>query len=454
MIRIPPSSFSRTRRVCIAWCGAKTTLWSWGEYKAGAWNISEQQNGLALGNGAWGVPPSLQGQMGSGKTIGLVILAPMHHETRLLQYPRAMGKRMASVLEFDVPEHSLRLAENLIYFHKPILHKSMLTVSFHAMERSLYETIQQTLLAAGMTKTHVVPDVILIPEIWAKLCPCTPNGVLTGYTQHHFLAYSVTQKAVAEALSINEIGPIANLWEIKTRERASLVPMLHLVERGEPEGLPASGEKKPQPHVNGARQACLLATWPEMLAHEALLADPVQGFTGQFRLTPKRPSLPALTAAALILLHVLAFTALYKYRGFKQEMLHAVSTAVSEMRSAWAPLEAQGRWINSMEAMERALAGFEEKAVPVESLLSLLTRVTPQDTWLRELCLEGTQLTVAGEASEALAYRNTLTALPPFHDVQFTGNVTKAKDQAKERFTLVLKVDGQALRSMRQGNAP
>lgn len=446
MLRASTFSVSWTRSVVTAWCAADATLWFRAEYRNNVWTFGESCSAPPLGGLSWNVPEVLIPSGGERATSGLAIVGPWHYETQLLRYPSAMTRRLQRILEFERSGHSAHAPDATVCFHaEPTVDGTLLAVPFHAMDRSLYETILEAFREAGLQRAFVSPDAALAPEVWSRLCPSHKHGALLcehfrgALQQDAPLAYGLSHGATAEALPLERDDPAAALWRRKTQRRADLIPVLRLWER--------SGDSGPESvDDHGARNACLLNSWPEELARTALLADPAQGFGGQFRLTPRRPSLAMLTALALVLLHILLFALVLEYREVKRE-IHAVGTeAVAELRAAWEPLEAQGAWFQRLEAMERMLAEFRETAVPVDELLSLMTRKTPEDTWLRELCITGSQLAITGEAPEALAYRNALAELPPFREVRIVGSVTKGQDQAKEQFSMVIEVDGPALR--------
>ncbi len=446
MLQSSTFSISHTRSVVTAWCAANTTLWFRAEYRNNVWTFGESCKAPPLESPSWTVPAVLRPSHGERATSGLAILGPWHYETQLLRYPRAMARRLPRILEFERSGHSAHAPDATVCFHaEPTVDATLLAVPFHAMERSLYETILGAFREAGLQRTFVAPDAALVPEVWSRLCPGHKHGALLcelfrGALQHDApLAYGLSHGATAEALPLERGDPAAALWRRKTQRRADLVPVLRLWERSG-----GSGPESVDDH--GARNACLLNSWPEELARTALLADPAQGFGGQFRLTPKRPSLAMLTAVALVLLHILLFALVLEYREVKRDLHEASIEAVAELRSAWEPLEAQGAWFERLEAMERVLAEFRETAVPVDELLSLVTRKTPGDTWLRELCITGSRLAMTGQTPEALAYRNALAELPPFREVRIVGSVTKGQDQANELFSMIIEVDGPALR--------
>lgn len=438
-----PLFLTRKRTVLAAYYDAAECSWLRAEFQEGAWQLDALRTS-PLPQGQWTIPKGAADILADApKPWGLAIFAPDHYETRLARYPRALGRRLNKVLQYDIAEHALRNSDSLTFFHgAPVDDGNALTVPFFAMDKERHDALLASFQNAGLAKVHILPDATLIPALWRTLHPVWESGTLRRDRGTDAVGYTLNKNAVAEAVVLRPGSPLTALWEHKTRARAAYVPV-HVV--GGTDDAEATADElspvaPPTPHA--------IESWPEEIIRHGLEAEPAEGFTGQARFTPKRPSAAAWAAAALVLIHILVFTATALYRDVQVTILDATSAAVAELREAWEPLEAQGTWLDKMQAMESTRAAMESGAVPLEPLLAALTRHTPKSTWLREMCLDGSQLRLSGEAPEALAYRNSLAELGCFRNVEFVGSITKGRNQSREQFALTLEVDADALRQL------
>lgn len=438
-----PLFLTRKRTVLAAYYDAVECSWLRADFQESAWQLGALHI-APLPQGQWAIPEGTADILADApKPWGLAILAPDHYETWLARYPRALGRRLNKVLQYDIAEHALRNPDSLTFFHgAPVDDGNALTVPFFAMDKERHDALLASFQSAGLTKVHILPDATLIPALWRTLYPAWESGTLRRERGSDAVGYTINKNAVAEAVVLQPGSPLTALWEHKTRARAAYVPV-HLVggtDNSEATADELSPVAPPTPHV--------IESWPEEIIRYGLEAEPAEGFTGQARFTPKRPSAAAWAAAALVLIHILVFTVTALYRDVQVTILDATSAAVAELREAWEPLEAQGAWLDKMQAMESTRAAMESGAVPLEPLLAALTRHTSRDTWLREMCLDGSQLRLSGEAPEALAYRNNLAGLGCFRNVEFVGSITKGRNQSREQFALTLEVDADALRQL------
>lgn len=435
-----PFFLTRKRTVLAAYCEATELSWLRADFMDGEWHLGTLHSSATMPD-QWAVPEDTEDVLAdASKPWGLVILAPDHYETRLAHYPRAVGRRLHKVLQYDIAEHTLRNPEQLTFFYgTPVDDCIALTVPFFSMDKKQHDALLDCFQNAGLAKVHIVPDATVIPAVWAKLYPGWEHGTLKRDRAPDALGYTINKTAVSEAVVLQPDSPLFLLWEHKTKARAAHVPVHVVNDSGDTENTEKLAAVAPL-------SPCAIDSWPMEIIRCGLEAEPAQGFTGQARFTPRRPSAAVWAAAALVLIHLFVFTVATLYRDVQVTLLDATSTAVAELCEAWEPLEAQGNWLDQMQALETHLAAMQAGAVPLEPLFVVLTRHTPKDTWLREMCIDGSQLKLIGEAPEALAYRNALAGLDCFRNATFVGSITKRRNESREQFTMNIEVDAEALR--------
>jgi hypothetical protein len=78
------------------------------------------------------------------------------------------------------------------------------------------------------------------------------------------------------------------------------------------------------------------------------------------------------------------------------------------------------------------------------ALLARLSEALDDQSFLAELRLEGTALTLSGLSSDASGLAQRLGGMPDFKAVKFSGPVTRDAGGARDRFTLVLELRPQS----------
>ncbi len=447
-MRGPDLRMSPTRRrsLILVHYGAEEVAWVRAEYCNGAWAIEESASGCVASPGLIETPPPLVANTKAPRCWVVVVLEPEHYETRLVRYPRTAGKRLGKILEYDLSEHALRPPDKLLFYYAaPHDDGSMLSLPFYAMERTLHTALMESFKTTSMGNVHILPDAILLPQFWRRLCPGAPHGVLMRERGALASGYSIVSNAVAEALVFSPDSPLTQLWSAKIAQRGLYVPVVHLHpdrERQTRESLHAAPPE--------AQSACLVAPWAVEMTQSLLHVDPVRTFEGELRIAPKRLSCAIWILALLALAHCAFFALASRHRDVQVEILAANKSAVLELRRTWEPLRKQSELFRNLQESEKRLAALEAASIPLEPLFVALTELTPKNTWLREARLEGNRLTLYGEAPEALAYRTILASQEMFSNVEFEGSITKSRDIGREQFVMSLDVDNAALKADRK----
>jgi len=89
---------------------------------------------------------------------------------------------------------------------------------------------------------------------------------------------------------------------------------------------------------------------------------------------------------------------------------------------------------------------FNQEGYPLLEILSLLTRITPEDTWLNYFSIRKGQMILRGESKSAIKYLSELSKVEGFSDVRFSSPVTRNPSSDMERFNVQVQIDLEKLK--------
>ncbi len=430
---------SRRRTLLAVHYGISKVTCVQADYSQGSWSIGKSFSTNIDSSQQFELPSSILERSESKRYEVLLILEPAHYETRLVHYPRNIGvKRLTKVLQYDIQEHSLDKQENILFYYgAPQDNETSLTIPFYSIKRSVHEFITRPFKDLG-TSVHTIPDAVLVPCFWKQLFPGTSNGILAKTDDSCTIGYAITAEAVTESLVLEQNSPLTQLWSSKTEYRRPFAQALHIADRSV-KGTNHKERKSPN------NNACCISPWCIEMTQCAISKPTLATFDGPVRVTPQNPSVAILTAIAILLVHLVIFTAAISYRNVQMDVMETTQKDLQELYGTWEPLKKQWQLMQDMQIFESRLAALKTESIPLEPLLTNLTHHTPKNTWLREISLTGNRLTLRGEAPEALVYRNILASQVMFNHVEFVGSITKNPDKGNEQFSITLIVDSSSL---------
>jgi general secretion pathway protein L len=172
-----------------------------------------------------------------------------------------------------------------------------------------------------------------------------------------------------------------------------------------------------------------------------LKKDAIHTFDTEILLKPWEIPRIALPLAALVLIF-----ALYGfYQAHSAENMVQTSkrlkTQINQLETRWKPIEELQTRITKFREDQKTLSEFNHEDYRLMELMSLLTQLTPEDTWLNYLSLRKGQLILRGESKSALKYLAELSKVEGLTDVKFASPVTRDPGTDEERFNVQLQLD-------------
>jgi general secretion pathway protein L len=144
----------------------------------------------------------------------------------------------------------------------------------------------------------------------------------------------------------------------------------------------------------------------------------------------------ALAVAAGVLLLVAVALPLWQRR----QAVSWIESRVAEVKNEARAVEDLRRQIDGLAADARFLADRKRSSPVTISVLAELSRVLPDDTWLYQFEINGTELLVQGESTTSSAVIGLVEASPLFRNAAFRSPVTQNRVTGAERFNLSAEV--------------
>jgi general secretion pathway protein L len=194
------------------------------------------------------------------------------------------------------------------------------------------------------------------------------------------------------------------------------------------QGLPIKVLNLPEPFVTG---------WIRRL----LKQDTIHTFDTEILLKPWQVPRVAVPLAALIV--IFALYGIYQMRSAETmvQTSKQLRVQISQLETRWQPIEQLQTRITKFREDQKTLSEFNREDYRPLELLSFLTQLTPDDTWLNYLSLRQGQLILRGESKSAIKYLSELSKIEGLSDVKFASPVTRDPGTDQERFNVQLQLD-------------
>lgn len=192
---------------------------------------------------------------------------------------------------------------------------------------------------------------------------------------------------------------------------------------------------------------CFVSHWVRYLLDQ----DAIAAFDSELHLKPWR--VPGVLWPLLCL--VLLFAALMFYQSHSTDQLAQASARLKrqtmQLETRWKPIEELQTRIAKFQEDRKTLSEFSREGFPMLELMTFLTRITPDDTWLNYLSFRKGQLILRGESKSAIKYLSELSKIEGLSDVKFASPVTRNPTSDQERFNVQLQLDVEKLQKVFDG---
>jgi general secretion pathway protein L len=366
-------------------------------------------------------------------------------------YPLALEDRLEETLSFDWSENLLYDPEQTHYFSGPPAQGSdQLVVPIFSLPLDRYDKLYQssgaahfssfTLIPAALAyeaflKVHTHGEVSAESEIFARLL--TPTEVeVHHYVHGRLIDSSILQKGHETVRLFRE-----TLLSYQDEEAGQNVVSL-LCAPDEVHNVAArSWVESALPIQTLSLNSSLLVPWVEHI----ITQERIYAFGSQLHVKPWQP--PKIIIPLLVMFVLYAGFA--TYQRYQHDRAIKTTTELQAQRkqleAQWKPIEELQSNITKLQEEQKIFGEFDQQGYPVLELLTLLSEMTPEDTWLDYLSLANKELQIRGESASAVKYLSELSKIEGFSNVSFASPVSKNPSSDKERFNVRIQLDVEKL---------
>lgn len=390
---------------------------------------------------------------GRGGATLLLLLPRLYYGFHREHYPVALGDNLEEALAFDWPENIFHEPEQTLHFFgKAISVSHHISIPIFSLQNDIYEKFYNALGGASFQHFNIIPTA---PNYSAFL---NQTAAEADTSEVEIFGRPVDQSCLEVHKFYKGVLIDSNIVRKETEqfklfresllgldgsEGAEHIPIKIICQPGD-----ASADHALQWRDTDLPIEILQLENPLLLflIDHLLEKDTIETFNPPLLLKPWQ--VPKAAWAILLLVAAFSLHAFYRVESYdslvvKSQLLKKQRT---QLEAQWKPIEQLQNRVGKFEQDQQALTQFGDQGYPMLGLLTLLTEVTPQDTWLNYLSLRQGELMLRGESASAIKYLTELSKVKGFDDARFASPVTRNPSSDKERFNLQIKLNMGALK--------
>jgi Tfp pilus assembly protein PilN len=390
------------------------------------------------------------------KATTLILFLPLtfynfHRE----HYPAGLEDQLQEALNFDWHENIFLEHERTLHFPGPAVPVDhSLSVPIFSLQRDVLDKFHQVLGAANFQNFRIIPASLLYH---AFLSPEHSQGDSPGIEIYarlidplHLELHRFYKGQFLDSMLIgkNQDNLRVFLEHLRTAEDGlgdtHLVP-IHLI-RTDSEDLKVTGYER-----YCSDEICFeIETLPGFLVSRwvtyLLEQNQIQTFDAPLILKPWK--VPKIAWVLLAMAAVYSIFALWEVRTHSQiqEASRRLKKEIGQLETQWKPIEQLQTRIAKFQEDQKTLSEFNLEGYPLFEILTLLSQLTPEDTWLNYFSVRKGQIILRGDSKSAIKFLSELSKVEGFSDVRFASPVTRSPSSEDERFNVQLQVDPEKLR--------
>jgi Tfp pilus assembly protein PilN len=399
------------------------------------------------------------------QATALILFLPRNHYTfNREHYPLSLQDRLEETLAFDWQENLFYDTDQLLHFSAPAVSgQQQLIVPIFSMPTELYEKFHQSLGAVHFSTFTIIPTAIAHKVFVGPQGdnPATPASEIfarvlgpSSLEVNRFLEGNVIDSFMVDnhENSLHVFRESLRALEVQQEDGSVARPHIQLL--CTPDDLPDFAS--PQwvldtlPVETCTLEGSLLLPWIEHM----ITRDEINAFGSKLHLKPWHP--PRIVLPLLVTLALYAGFAAFEQRQHRllTKEVAELQTQRKQLEAQWKPIEQLQTNIAKLQEDQKALAEFDQQAYPVYELFTLLSQITPDDTWLDFLSVANKELQLRGESTSAAKYLSELSKVEGFSNVSFASPVSRNPSSDKERFNVRIVMDIDKLRRTLASRVP
>lgn len=383
----------------------------------------------------------------------LLFLPSTFYSVHREHYPPSIRDHLEEAINFDWQENIFHEYERTLHFAGPSLRMSQhISVPIFSLPKEIHEKLQQTLNAHLFHTFTILPSALAFESF---LPPLPPGGekplqilgrVLDGSQLeiHRFF-----NRVFLDSVLVDHSPNSLKLFSENLRcmgsgdgNGAGAEPVIHLL-CTDHECADASGEYGKEWADRGLPVIPLNInkTFVEIWVRQLLLKDTIHTFDSGILLKPwEMPKAVWPVLALVVFFAAYAFFQFNSSENLTQDNKR-LRRQLTQLEVQWKPIEELQTRISKFQEDRKTLSEFSREGYPLLELLTYLTQITPEDTWLNYLSLRKGQVVIRGESKSAIRYLSDLSKVDGMTDVKFASPVTRNPTSDMERFNVQLQLD-------------
>ncbi len=386
----------------------------------------------------------------------LLILPSAFYSIHREHYPASLKDQLEEAINFDWQENLLHEPDRTLHFFGPPLAvNNHISVPIFSLPNAVHDKFHTALNGSYFQSFSVVPSALLCDTFISKPVPGEPADTfeILGriLDKSHLEVHRFYHGSFLDSMLIERKQHSLTLF----REN------MHCLESTTTDG----SEVSVQPHINlicsadecDAGETGYGDEWKSeglpinistiedsfvaRLVNGLLVKDTVHAFDTEVLLKPWEVPRVVWPFLAVIIL----------FAGYALYQIHASDTLaktdkrmrlqLAQYETQWKPIEELQNRISKFQEDQKTLSEFNHEGYPLLELLTFLTQITPDDTWLNYLSLRKGRIVIRGESKSAIKYLSELSKHDGLSDVKFASPVTRNPTSDQERFNVQLQVD-------------
>jgi len=376
----------------------------------------------------------------------LAIVSSVFYSVHREHYPLSIKDHLDEAISFDWQEN-IFYEDNatLHFFGTPVALKHQISVPIFSIQRVIYDKLNQAVNGPLFHTFAVVPSAL---SFAAFLHEAEGGGEQTEILarkldEDTLEVHRFYRGAFLDSTLAGRSSQCLQLFSenLKCLGDEACEPHIHLVctseERRSPQKPGAAWDQHELPVKVQEISGTFVESWLNLL----LKKEAIHTFDAEILLKPWDLPRIALPLAALVLIF-----ALYGfYQAHSADNMAKTSKVlkaqINQLETRWKPIEELQTRITKFREDQKTLSEFNHEDYRLMELMSFLTQVTPEDTWLNYLSLRKGQLILRGESKSALKYLAELSKIEGLTDVKFASPVTRDPGTDQERFNVQIELD-------------
>lgn len=435
---------SRPKELVAIFAGADAIEWVRGRRKWRSWDLDQVQS---VPIGPEESPFDCLQRLNlrahnSAACACLVIVARPYYSFHREYYPAALADQLQEAIEFDWDDNLFYEGDRTLHFAgRAVAGGDRLLVPMFSMRAEVYEKFQQALGGAAFGRFTLVPSALaFLHELPAR--EATPPRLI-GFCHgrratelHQLVDGSVVDSLLLDRRRRSSGLFAAALSLLAAGAGAATEPVTLYCRDAESAGaaideLGAAGPGWVQFSVGDA----FLKPWLQALLDQ----DQIEAFGDEPGL--KARQVPKVAYPILACLLIYALFALFQLHSHGNLAAQAKSLQQQrqQLETKWKPIEERRARMAQLQEDQKSLTQFDAKGHPVQQLLTLVTEITPADTWLEFFSLNEKELRLRGQSKAAAKYVSELAKVEGFENVSLVSPISRDPRSDGERF--YLKID-------------